>query len=79
MLAKVQKWGNSLALRIPKGIAQTANIQENMVIEMTADETTIIIKSHKKRISLDELLEGMTPENRHEEVDFGPPQGREVW
>jgi antitoxin MazE len=56
MRAKIQKGGNSLAVRIPKAFAQEVG----------------------RKYTLEELVRGITPENRHEETDFGPPVGRET-
>jgi antitoxin MazE len=68
-----QKW----ALRAPKLVAQaTAEMgvrDGKLVIEVAKP------KRRKRRYTLDELVAGITPENRHEEIDWGPPSGNEVW
>ena len=80
MLAKVQKWGNSIGLRIPKAFAdemqQTADTAVEMRIEDGRQEITPVERSP---YSLDELLAAITPENVHEEVDWGAPAGKEAW
>ena len=80
MVAKAQKWGNSLAVRLPKAMAEECGIQADSPIEIIREENTIIIKPiTKKRISLDLLLSEITEENLHSEVSTGKPVGREIW
>jgi antitoxin MazE len=81
MLAKVQKWGNSLALRLPKILAEETNLQIDSAVEITVRDHTIVIKpiQRKGTYDLDQLLSEVTQENCHVESDFGGPTGREVW
>ena len=80
MLTKVQKWGNSLALRIPKAFALDAQLSNNSFVEMSVVEGQIIIKPIPiKEWTLDELLAGITVENLHSEVDTGVALGNEIW
>ena len=80
MIAKIQKWGNSLGVRIPKNIAQDAQIQEGCSVELSVEEGRLIIVPLKKRkYTLKELVDGITPENMHGEFDWGPPVGKEAW
>lgn len=81
MLAKVQKWGNSLALRLPKVLADEADIQVDSPVEITVRDHALVIEPVKrgKIYDLDQLLSKVTPENRHHETDFGKPMGKEVW
>ena len=71
----VQKWGNSLAVRIPKDVAERVEIHQGseMEIRVWANERTITLvpKKQQKKYSLDELLAQCQPKNRHQEVDFG--------
>jgi antitoxin MazE len=73
----VSKWGNSLALRIPQAVAEQLGIREGSELDVTASEREIVAR--KPRYTLEELLDGITDENRHEEMDWGPPAGREEW
>ncbi|HDX9707858.1 TPA: AbrB/MazE/SpoVT family DNA-binding domain-containing protein [Bacillus thuringiensis] len=77
----VQKWGNSLAVRIPSVVAERVKIEQGSEIEMkvVGNERTIIITPRKtrKKYSLEELVSKITPENRHEYIDFGR-EGREL-
>jgi antitoxin MazE len=80
MESMVAKWGNSLAVRIPQGLAKEISIQEGTEIYMSVEDGNIIIKpARRKRYSLEELVGGITPENRHDELDWGEPVGNEFW
>lgn len=72
----IQKWGNSLGIRIPKSLAQKAGLSEGTPIEFELEEGFLIIRP--RRYSLEMLLSDVTPENLHREVDTGKPVGREV-
>lgn len=79
MVTKVQKWGNSLGLRIPKAMAKKAHIASGTAVDLTvAGERLLIQPVRRKQYTLRELVSRITPENRHEEIDFGPPVGREL-
>ena len=80
MKLKVQKWGNSLALRIPKALAIEANIASGSTVEMSLSNGELKIRPVEDReYSLDELLLGITAENIHDEVSTGIPKGKESW
>ena len=84
MKVAFQKWGNSLALRVPKAVAQEIGASDGKAAEMSVRDGKLVIevtkpKRRKRRFTLDELVAGITPENRHEEIDRGPPVGNEVW
>ena len=80
MQAKIQKWGNSLALRIPKSFALNANLRQNKLVDLSIDKERIIITPiDEKEYSLDELLESVSESNLHGEVDTGAPVGKEIW
>jgi antitoxin MazE len=86
MKVAFQKWGNSLALRVPKAIAQEIGASDGKAAEMSVRDGKLIIevskpkpKPRKRRYSLDELVARITPENRHQEIDWGQPVGNEVW
>ena len=67
----VQKWGNSLAIRIPAGVAEQFNIQQGSEMDMNVGLRGITLVPKKRKPTLEELLSKCTPENRHEEIDFG--------
>ena len=79
MRAKVQKWGNSLALRIPKSIAKSAELTEGTEVELIYDNGRLVISAVERELTLDEMLDRVTPENRHGLIDWGPPVGKEAW
>ena len=79
MQGQIGKWGNSLALRIPSAVAQEAAVSEGKSVEISVESGRIIITPIAKapRYTLDELVAGITEENRHEETDTGPAVGNE--
>jgi len=79
MRTRAQKWGNSLAVRIPKAIAAEAGVAEQDDLEMQVVGDVIQIRRCRPEPSLEELLARVTPENLHGEADLGSPQGREAW
>jgi antitoxin MazE len=80
MRTQIQKWGNSLALRIPKAFASEAGLTEDAPVDITfVDGKLVIAPVVQPPYSLEALLAGITDENIHGEVDFGPPVGKEEW
>lgn len=80
MQAKIKKWGNSLALRIPKSFALNANLRQDELVDISVDkERIIIIPIGKKEYSLNDLLAGVSEDNLHGEFDTGDPVGKEIW
>jgi len=78
MLTKVQKWGNSLAVRIPSAFAKEIGLSPNMEVELKLENNKLVIIPNRKR-QLEKLLEQITPENVHSEVDWGKKIGKEEW
>ncbi len=80
MQIKVQQWGNSLALRIPKTYARDVKLHKGSVVDISESEGKIIIKPVEDLVlTLDQLLDEVTEENIHNEVDTGSPIGNEIW
>jgi antitoxin MazE len=80
MKTRVQKWGNSLALRIPKSFADEVGLQKESSVDVFLDDGKIVISpAVKSELSLDELLEQVTEENLHGEWETGPAVGNETW
>jgi antitoxin MazE len=75
---KVQKWGNSLGIRIPGPFAEQLNIVEGSEIELLLLEGEILLRPTRQKPTLEKLLAGITKENRHIEIDFGKPEGNEI-
>ena len=78
MTATIQKWGNSLALRIPKAVAKQIKIQEGDPVTLKVGVSGLTVKAIPKRIELDDLLLQVTSENLHTASDWGMDCGREV-
>jgi antitoxin MazE len=80
MLAKAHQWGNSLAVRIPKVIAEECGISADTDINIVRDKGNIILMPVvKKKYSMADLLSQVTDENIHAEVKTGRPVGKEIW
>ena len=80
MRTKVQKCGNSLALRIPKAFALDAQLESNSVVEVSLTDGQIVIKPTPiPQWSLEQLLADVTRNNIHQETDTGDAVGYEVW
>jgi antitoxin MazE len=80
MHAKVQRWGNSLAVRIPKVFAQDVGLEEDSPIEISVRRGEVVIASSPPpALTLEALLNGITDENLHGEINTGPAVGNEVW
>lgn len=76
----VKKWGNSAAVRLPATVLAAARLGLDQAIDVREEDGRIIIEPvHPAQDDLDQLVAGITPENRHDAVDTGPPQGREIW
>ncbi len=73
----VSRWGSSLAVRIPKALAEQWGVEEGSAIELLADGDDIVLR--KRSYDLADLVADMSLENTHPEVDWGEPQGDEVW
>lgn len=80
METRVQKWGNSLALRIPQAFAAEAGLKRDSLVELSLEDGRLVIAPIAARpYTLDELLAGVTADNLHAEVDTGGPSGSEAW
>ncbi len=78
MKANIQKWGNSLALRIPQAVARQIHVKEGDTVELSVGAGSLTIKPAVEHPTLDELLAAVSPENLHESTDWGSDLGREV-
>ena len=80
MKTRVQKWGNSLAVRIPKSFAAEVGLQRETDIEISlADGKLVITPVAKPKLTLKQLLSKVTKENLHHEVNTGHTAGNEAW
>lgn len=79
MQAKVQKWGNSLAIRIPKAFATEAHLEQDTPVEVSLRDGELIIVPVKPAYTLEGLLAQVTNQNIHAEQEIGLAVGREEW
>jgi antitoxin MazE len=80
MKTRVQKWGNSLALRIPKSFAQEAGLRPNAAVELSLVDGALVVQPiAPQSLTLDDLLRGVTDDNLPGDWDTGPAVGKEVW
>lgn len=77
MKSKIVRWGNSLAIRLPRVFADKVGLAEGTIVEIDATSGEITVR--KPRYALEDLVSRITPENRHSETDWGGPAGKEAW
>ena len=73
------KWGNSLALRIPKAVAEDAQLQEGDSVNVTVGGEGLVIQLARRKYALGQLVSRITAKNRHEETNWSGPVGKETW
>jgi antitoxin MazE len=78
MHAQVKQWGNSLALRVPKPLADEAGLVDGSEVHLTFTDGRLVVEP-AKRYRLADLLAGVTDENLHAAIDDGPSVGHEEW
>ncbi|MBI5241528.1 MAG: AbrB/MazE/SpoVT family DNA-binding domain-containing protein [Elusimicrobia bacterium] len=79
MTTTIQKWGNSLALRIPSSLAKDIHLHQGSVVDMAVVEGKMVLKPKgERKYSLSQMLKGITKTNRHSEQDWGGPIGKEA-
>ena len=80
MNTTIQKWGNSLALRIPLSVAKDIRLHQGSVVDIALIAGKIVVKPRRRpHYTLAQLLRGVTKRNRHAELDWGGQVGQEVW
>ncbi len=80
MRVRVRKWGNSLALRIPKRFAEETAMREGTLVDLSMSAGTIVAAPvRREKVFLKQLLAGVTKRNLHAAIDIGPRLGRESW
>lgn len=80
MITKVQKWGNSLAVRIPRSVAADTQLSSGKTVNLAVRDGQIVIApARQQQFRLNDLLRGVTPRNRHAEVAAGNAVGQEAW
>lgn len=76
---KISAWGNSLGIRLPQAIAQQVGFTEGALISLSVEGNRLVLSPTQPKYRLDDLLAGITPDMQHDEVDWGSPEGEEVW
>lgn len=80
MRAKVKKWGNSAAVRIPSSVLRASCMDLDEMVDVREEAGRIVIEPVRQKVyDLTELLKGIAARNQHEPADFGAPMGKEVW
>lgn len=76
----VKKWGNSASVRIPAAVMAAAALSLDQEVDVREEAGRIVIEPIREAtFNIDDLVAGITDENRHESVDTGPSVGREIW
>jgi antitoxin MazE len=80
MRTKVQKWGNSLAIRVPRPFAEELGLRQDSDVDLLLEQHELVVKPvSTARFSLRKLLAGITDANLHREVEASGPVGNEAW
>ena len=80
METRIQKWGNSLGLRIPKAFAEEARVEAGSIVDISVERGELIVRPlPSRKYELRSLLKEITPENVYEAIETGAPVGREAW
>ena len=80
MQTRVQKWGNSLGVRIPRGLAEQIGLGAGTEVSLSAKDGQLLVKpALPTRLTLDELMAGVTDNNLHSSVDTGSAVGAEIF
>jgi antitoxin MazE len=80
MRTRVKKWGNSLALRIPKSFATEVGLDFDTPVDVSlVDGKLIVVPAIEPALTLEYLLAQVTEDNLHREIDTGPAMGNEAW
>jgi antitoxin MazE len=79
MTTLLAKWGNSLALRIPKSVAAEVDVHDGDAVDVSVHDGVIVVRPAATRYSINDLAARITPRNRHRETDWEGPMGNESW
>jgi antitoxin MazE len=80
MVTKVQQWGNSLGVRIPRALAEETRMSAGSAVEILVEGGSLIVRPvSSRKYKLADLLAGVKARNLHPEVSTGQGMGREVW
>ncbi len=76
---RIEKWGNSLRVQIPKAVAKKVGLYEGANVDVRVSGRNLVLAPVHPEYSLEELVAGITPKNRHRETNWGAPAGNEIW
>lgn len=79
MKTKIQKWGNSLGVRLPKSIAEQKSLREGLGVSVILKNNQIVLEPEAEELSLNSMLAEINPENLHDETEWSETRGNEVW
>ena len=79
MKSKVQKWGNSLGIRIPKSFAQETRLNDGSAVDISIDGDVLVVRSLQPAYTLEKLTGQITPKNIHKEISADSKIGKEIW
>lgn len=79
MKARIQKWGNGLAIRIPESLASETHLEQDSEVELSQEDGRLVVEPVGGSYTMAELLRKVTPDNLHGEQEYGPSAGKEVW
>jgi antitoxin MazE len=78
--SQLAKWGNSLAVRLPRWVVETAGLRKgDSLILSVGKDGGVVMRPARRKYRLEELVSAITPRNRHDETDWGGPVGKEIW
>ena len=78
--SQLAKWGNSLAVRLPRQIVETARLKEGDPLNLSVGKDgAVVMRPARRKYRLEEFVSRITPRNRHDETDWGGPVGEEIW
>jgi antitoxin MazE len=75
----IKRWGNSLALRLPRAMAADLRLVEGATVSLTVEDRALVVKPARKRYRLADLLAPMDDRKKHAETDWGKLEGDEAW
>ncbi len=79
MRASIAKWGNSLALRLPKKLAEDIGLVEGATVDLRVEGDALVVVPARKKYRLSDLLAETKPEARQTETEWGTRRGKEAW
>ncbi|WP_013322315.1 AbrB/MazE/SpoVT family DNA-binding domain-containing protein [Gloeothece verrucosa] len=79
VIQKLSQWGNSLGIRLPQAIIQEIGLNEGDLLRISLENNRIILSPARPKYTLSELLQNISADQQHEEIEWGDPQGDEIW